>query len=279
MARPMGADAKLISTTTDGDYIVSRYLVKESRPDGSDFAIRYQINLSRMISTYDQNEAEILALHKFIDELKQDTLKRVTMVNVVGYASPDGTLEINERLAMERAADMRSYINKNCGMSDFNGSTSGVAQPWSATRRAILNSSMPNRSEVLSTIEANHTQAQIEQKLRGMSSSWNYLKGYILPPMRCVELEIHYTSWRIVEIRELTEKPASAAKQKATTQYVIMVIDESSSKPMIELPTAPLDYDNDKIKYKFKDNARREKFKGRDRMGYSRGRIVEKRKY
>ena len=47
------ADTVMLSETTDGDYLVRRFIVK--RPGDTDYSVRYQINLAKLSSTLDGN--------------------------------------------------------------------------------------------------------------------------------------------------------------------------------------------------------------------------------
>ncbi len=272
-----GADSKLLSQTTQGDYIVSRYLVKETSPDNNEFSVKYKMNLSRLISTYHNNADELKGLHSFIDEIQTDTLKHVVSVNVTGYASPDGPASLNQKLSMERAKDFRQYIDKNFDMSQYSGTTKADALGWSATAKSISDSSMPQKSEVLELVNSGQPASVIETKLKAMPQSWSYMKSNILPPMRCVEMWVKYNSWKIVEERvHVSQKPGEV--EIVETNYIFIVEDDCGG--LIVASNAPLDYCDDKYKERFMDKFKfgrhRDKLKGKDRMGKKRFRFKDK---
>ncbi len=269
----MGADAKLLSQSTQGNYIVSRYLVKETSPDNNEFSVKYKINLARLISTYDNNAQELKGLQSFIEEIQQDTLKKITTINVTGYASPDGSTALNEKLAMARAKDFRQYIDKNHDMAQYTGETNAVAQRWEATADAVAKSSIPNMESVLALVKSSQSQEAIEAKLKAMPKSWEYMKQNILPPMRCVELWVKYNSWVVKESRTPIKQRPEEVEIVENTYFLIV---EDNSGGMIVNPYAPLDYNEDKYKGKFKVNSRREKLKEMEREGRSRQRIYTK---
>ncbi|MFR9603092.1 MAG: hypothetical protein SNG02_04385 [Rikenellaceae bacterium] len=275
-----GADSKLLSRTTQGDYVVSRYLVKETSPDNNEFSVKYKINLSRLISTYDNNADELKGLRSFVEELRQDTLKQIVSVDVTGYASPDGPADINQKLSMERAQDFRQYINKNYQMAQYSGATKADALGWSATSSAVSESSMPQKSEVLALVNSGRPASEIETKLKAMPQSWSYMKSNILPPMRCVEMWVKYNSWKVVEERvHVSQKPQEV--EVIETNYIFIVEDDCGG--LIVASNAPLDYGEEECKEKFKDkfksNHHRDKFKEKGRMGRERSRLKGKDKY
>ena len=101
------ADTVLLSETTDGDYIVRRFLVK-SRND-TDYSVRYRINLATLNAALSGNSKELDELNAFVGDLTKDTLKQVGAVTITGYSSPDGPVKFNEALAARRANDFKAY--------------------------------------------------------------------------------------------------------------------------------------------------------------------------
>ncbi len=265
----------LLSTYTDGNYNVERLLVMESNTNNNEFVVRYKINLSKLISSYDNNSAEIEGLHKFVDELQQDSLHRIKSYSIVGYASPDGPAQLNKKLAEERATDFAAYIEKELDMAQYQESVTGVTYSWADTKNAIESSAVPNKSEVLSLISSNMAQAEIQADIEEMPASWEYIKTNILPRMRSVEMHIKYNSWEVVENRTLIEEEVTA---QPTTVIVDMggraesrgsdecydVID-SRNCILVEMPNAKIDFEceGDMDREKFKANSRGEKFKQR----------------
>ncbi len=246
---------KLLSTTTQGDYTVSRYLVKERNGDDDDFSVKYQINLSRLISTYSDNAQEITDLRNFIESIQRDTLRRITSVSVTGFASPDGSAVVNERLAMQRAVDFRQYIDKNFSMSSYKGTTKADALTWADSYDAVSKSSMPDKEAVLALLKSSSPQYEIESKLKAMPASWSYMRQYILPPMRSVELCVKFNSWKVVEYRTLV-KPCVEVTEQVVTPYFFVIVQEP--RAMVVNPScSKLDYDRRGFREKYKVNRRR----------------------
>ncbi len=196
----------VLSSYVDGNYNVERLLVMESSPSNNEFVVHYKINLTQLISSYNNNSQEIAGLKQFIESIQSDSLKRITHFDIVGLASPDGPAALNKRLATTRADDFCKYIDTEFGMSDYSRSVSSTPYTWIDTKGAIERSAVPNKSEVLAIIESGKTQSQIQAELAAHESSWNYIKANILPPMRCVELHVKYNSWKVVENRTLIEE-------------------------------------------------------------------------
>ncbi len=270
-------DAKLISKSQEGDFMVCRYLVQDHNSTNDEFSVRYKINLSKLISTYDRNAEELKGLNNFVSEITRDTLKKVKSVMVTGYASPDGPAALNERLSMARAADFKEYINTNYQMGKYPNTVEAVALPWSAASGLIEESSVPQKSAVLELVNSDQSATAVESKLRKMTSSWDYMKVNILPPMRCVELVVKYNSWRVVETRERVNQQGEPVAV-TDSSYIVVLLDDNMGGELIEMPNSALDFPCDKEEMKFKNNRRETKFKERSIWGKERGKFKKRRR-
>ncbi|MFI3281852.1 MAG: hypothetical protein R3Y44_07795 [Rikenellaceae bacterium] len=261
----------VLSSFVDGDYNVERLLVMESSPSNNEFVVRYKINITKLISTYDNNSSEIAGLHNFIESIQNDSLKRITHFDIVGYASPDGPAALNKRLSAARAEDFCKFVDAECNMSGYPRTVTGVPYQWFDTKSAIQSSSLANKAEILATIESGESQTAIEAKLKANSATWDYFKANILPPMRCVEIHIKYNSWKVIENRTLIE--IEVEPQSSTQTVIVDMRKQSCEEPtdnyinciLIEMPGQPIDFGDCDIREKFKEGPRGAKYKERGR--------------
>lgn len=200
-------DSVMLSETCDGDYTVRRYLVE--RPADSRYSVRYLINLSTLNAALDDNNAELGDLSSFVDKLMSDTLLRVESVDITGYSSPDGPVAFNKQLARGRAQNFKNYVDRKYNLSrHFDVDMSSVAEDWEMCRKLVAQSSMPNRQAVLNILDSKQSSAAKEAALKKMPAAWDYMVAYILPPLRRVEVAIHYDQSDIVEVRRRNTPPA-----------------------------------------------------------------------
>lgn len=261
-------DAKLLSTTIDGDYKVCKWLVPQGSVEDADneFSVRYQINISRMISSYANNSKEVAGLRSFVEEITTDKEKKISRINICGYASPDGDATTNKRLATARAVDCREFINKEFNLAKYPGKTEGIAQPWSATKESVSKSSIPNKAEVLKLVESRSPAATIEMKLKEMPNSWEYMASNILPPMRCVEIEVVYTGWTTMETRTRIEPEVVEEVVVESNNYFLIFTERPSDIYTFTNPAAaPLDFKGCRRDYRGKEHIDRSRYKIKNR--------------
>lgn len=257
-------EAKLISTTIEGDRQVSRWLVAESADDGSkEFTVHYQMNLTQLVSSYGRNSSELSSLHALLDSVVGGERRQITQIDIVGYASPDGSLSGNKALANRRATDFRGYINKHYNLAKVSGTTRGVALPWSATKSSVESSSIPSRAEVLDLVSSKHSMADIELGLKRIPAAWDYMCDNILPPMRSVEMQIKYTSWVEVVVSTPIEQSGRSRGRSGGNVYFLVVEQMPSDIMVVDNPCCtPLDFPS-AVKGSFKYKVNGEKYKER----------------
>lgn len=208
----------LLSQTRNGDYIVSKYLIKHDRQDNSDFAVRYRINLATLSTTLDDNNKELAELKAFMDSLDNDSMIHVNSVEITGYASPDGVEASNQKLAYARAQTLRDYLDSKYNLSkDYTVKMQGVVENWSSCEKALGKSSVDGRDKALNIIRGNGTQLEKQRSLKAMPAVWNYLKANVLPKLRYADVEFGYNRDRIVEVRKPVSRP-KPAEQPAVAQ-------------------------------------------------------------
>lgn len=192
-----GADSVLLSETTEGDYIVRRYLVRSS--GDADFTMHYRISLATLDTSLGGNPKQLGDLNAFLSGLVGDTLRKVQSVAITGYSSPDGPVQLNEKLAAQRAQDFKAYADSKYGLSKrYTVRVNSVAEDWKMCRTLVAQSQIPDRTAVLQIIDGTQTPEQKELALEKLPAAWNYMKANILPPLRRVEVMIAYADGNIV---------------------------------------------------------------------------------
>lgn len=239
------ADSVMLSETTDGDYLVRRYMVRSD--SDTDYTLRYKISTSTISTNFDGNPAEIKGLDNFIGSMDNDSLMHVRAITITGYASPDGPLALNQRLAKGRAQSLKAYVDKKYGLSKkYEISTSSEASDWNAAREAISRSNVPHKQEVLNIIDQRDAAPAIEQRLKAMPAEvWTYLAEQILPPMRYAEIVISYAEGRIVEQRTLIPQPEVIIVEEVEEicdPCACIDVEESINGIIVEMPDVPVDF-------------------------------------
>lgn len=218
-----GADAqsgnkRMLAEWRDGDYIVRRYVVTDNASTNQNYEIHYAINSANTVVGFEDNSEELARLDSFFDELQRDTTIHISKIEIVGYASPDGTTKFNSELARRRAQELSSMLAQRYNISGSNIAISSHVEPWSATSDAIEHSSLNNRNDLVRIVNSNEAPMTIDNKLKHEDKAWKWMKSDVLPDMRRATVSIAYTKDRIMDNREY--KPLNPAPTE------IVVIEE-----------------------------------------------------
>lgn len=221
-SQPPKADSTRLASAVEGDYRVDQYLI--SQPVDVDYDIHYRINNATLNPSLGENKEELAALQQLIEKPLSDTLNHVGQIHITGYASPDGSPELNRTLAKHRAEDMQNYLNKQYHLSaHYPLKIDSETASWSDARVAVAASSIPHRDSVLMILDSRtHTESEKQAALRRMPEAWRYLAQHILPPMRRVEIDIAYQQGSIVEQRTRIV-PANPQPAQPTEPEVVVV--------------------------------------------------------
>lgn len=154
-----------------------------------------KVNFAVNSSTLDprrENNAETLALLlDAIRRLEESSDSRVEHVVVAGFASPEGSFRLNDRLAWNRASALKAYITDNSALdSDIIHIYNGI-EDWYGLRMLVEASDMADRQAVLDVIESTPIQdadgrpvREMELKKLSAGRTYDYMLRNFFPGLR-----------------------------------------------------------------------------------------------
>ena len=152
-------------------------------------------------------------------------------LSITGYASPEGSYELNERLARNRTVALRDYIARNYNLP-INGADiaiSSVAEDWDGLKKLVEASFMPYRDEVLNIIEFYGIWDGREKHLMNLAGGQPYrmMMKEFFPQLRRVEYKMDYVvrNYTLDEIKAMVGK-----KDKYLNHFELFLAAESFGK-------------------------------------------------
>ena len=150
--------------------------------------INYMINRSDILSK--ELKAEDIALLKeYIKTVSTDPNRQFKKTLISSYASPDGTLKINEPLSEKRGVAADKFIKKEFGKIEaakapdfFEGKT--TPEDWDGFKTEVENSSMQDKDLILRFLSMYSDPDVREKEIKNMSAAFETLKTDILPKLR-----------------------------------------------------------------------------------------------
>ncbi|WP_303676149.1 tetratricopeptide repeat protein [uncultured Muribaculum sp.] len=132
--------------------------------------------------------AEMNNLHQEIAEANEDNRREIKEINITSYASPDGGVELNTRLADNREKNTKSYVQnklKKDNISEFGELTANFTpQDWEGFQRLVAASNIQDKELILSVLSMYKDPEQREREIRNLSSVFDQLAEEILPQLR-----------------------------------------------------------------------------------------------
>ena len=160
----------------------------------TEFSVSFRQAYTTIDPSLGDNAATIDKIVAFIDEKSRDTSLVIKSIEFVGTSSPEGYIELNERLAMKRAASLERFIRERVSVPDSIVSTHTFTH-WDSLVEAVRTSALPNKRAVVeilsqapSRVYYSRTQSEDARivRLRKMDNgaTWSAIKRRYLGSMR-----------------------------------------------------------------------------------------------
>ena len=184
----------------DGVIITSTLVEKEDKsvsmkdayvrinPETQAADINYLINKSDVRST--ELKAEDIALLKeYIKTASADPNRQLKSAVVSSYASPDGKLDLNEKLSVNRGTSADKFIKKEFEKVEV-AKTAGffesktTAEDWDGFKAEVEKSSIQDKDLILRVLSMYSDADVREKEIKNMTAAFETLKTEILPKLR-----------------------------------------------------------------------------------------------
>ncbi|MBD5271290.1 MAG: tetratricopeptide repeat protein [Bacteroides sp.] len=131
---------------------------------------------------------EMLRLNRDIRAAAADPTRQIEEINILSYASPDGTLAFNTRLAQNREDNTTGYVTtqlKKDKVTEFGELTANFTpEDWEGFQKLVAASNIQDKDLILSVLKMYKEPEQREREIRNLSSVFDQLADQILPQLR-----------------------------------------------------------------------------------------------
>ncbi len=147
--------------------------------------IKFLIQQSNLRQS-ETKSAEVKALTAAIKEADKNEKKAINKLEVSGYASPDGGLDLNSKLADQRQAAAQKFLKqqlkKNKVKSDIESTV--TAEDWEGFQKAVEASNIQDKALVLRVLSMYTDPEEREAQIKNLSSVYKTIADEILPALR-----------------------------------------------------------------------------------------------
>lgn len=155
--------------------------------------VNYQVGKTVLLPDFRNNPIELNAILATIDSVRNDRDLTVNSVNIHGYASPEGSLALNTRLAEGRTESLRRWVDARYGFGKAL-TTDATPEDWAGLRRWVEASTLANRTAILNIIDSTLGDDEKDAKIkRDYPADYQLLLSQVYPTLRRADYKITYT--------------------------------------------------------------------------------------
>ncbi len=193
----------------------------KNRAEQGEAYLSYAVGKSAVVENFQNNAAEINKILDFVKVLKDNPEEyKVKGIALKGFASPDGSYSVNEKLAKARTESLKGVISKALGTKEIPVSTSYVAEDWDGVCRWIEASSLDKKDEILAIVKGSLSPDAKDKKLASaFPSQYKQIKGECYPALRRASYVVDYEVVPYVDVNQIKAKINSNPKDLSLNEF------------------------------------------------------------
>ena len=209
--------------------------------------IKFLINQANLRKSEMKNNSvkEFVQMLKKINRDKEGL--NIKNVEVAAYASPEGGVKFNDKLASKRQNTSEKYVKQTLKTTKLNTDVDAryTAQDWDGFQKLVAASNLQDKDVILRVLSMYQDPQEREQQIRNMSAGFRELADGILPELRRSRLIINYETIGRSDDQIKEQYNADPTKLSADELlYAAALEDNADKKEAIYKKTAEI-YPND----------------------------------
>lgn len=158
---------------------------------------KHDANIMFLIQQANVRASELKTAKDFDQEVKsidEAANKKIKNIEVSAYASPDGGMDLNTKLAENRQNNTAKVINKGLKKSKVEAAvdTKYTAEDWEGFQELVSKSNIQDKELILRVLSMYSDPEQREQEIKNISSVYKTLADEVLPQLRRSRLTLNY---------------------------------------------------------------------------------------
>lgn len=167
-----------------------QYAIKQTKQA----QIKYLINQAN-VRTSELKSTSVQEFVKTLRDIKADQKGfMLDNIEVSAYASPDGDLDFNTKLAEKRQNTSSNYVSKQLKANELNTKVDEkyTAEDWDGFKELLQASNIQDKDVILRVLSMYEDPEEREKQIRNLSAGYKELADEILPELRRARLTINY---------------------------------------------------------------------------------------
>lgn len=149
--------------------------------------IKFLINQTNVRKS-ELSSDELAELNNQVKAAQGDAKREIEGINISSYASPEGGVKLNTRIAEGREKNTQKYLSeslKKNKIKEFGELTADFTpQDWEGFQKLVAESNIQDKDLILSVLSMYKDPEQREREIRNLSSVFDQLAKDVLPKLR-----------------------------------------------------------------------------------------------
>ena len=201
-------------------------------------AKKQEANIKFLINQANIRKSELKnnSVQEFVEMLKKINADRegfnVQNVEIQAYASPEGGVKLNDKLAGNRKNESEKYVKNTLKQTKVNADIDAhyTAQDWDGFQKLVAASNLQDKEVILRVLSMYEDPQEREQQIRNMSAGFRELADGILPELRRSRLIINYETIGRSDEQIKAQYSEDASKLSADELLYSATLDEPVAK-------------------------------------------------
>ena len=127
--------------------------VAHSQESRTEICVDFRVNSTVIDSAYSDNAARMQEIIEFLRNIRQDSTINIVEISFCGAASPEGSDQLNRKLARGRLTALERLVRKEVDIPDSLITRNDSYIPWDYLKSQIEDSGLIHKDEVISILE------------------------------------------------------------------------------------------------------------------------------
>ena len=199
---------------------------------------KQEANIKFLINQANIRKSELKnnSVKEFVEMLKKINADRegfnVQNVEIQAYASPEGGVKFNDKLAGNRKNQSEKYVKNTLKQTKVNADIDAhyTAQDWDGFQKLVAASNLQDKEVILRVLSMYTDPQEREQQIRNMSAGFQELANGILPELRRSRLIINYETIGRSDDQIKEQYSADATKLSVDELLYSATLEDSQAK-------------------------------------------------
>jgi tetratricopeptide (TPR) repeat protein len=179
--------------------------------------IKYGLNSAEVRSS-ELKSASVKEFQQALKDALADERATVKNSEIVAYASPDGSAELNDKLSADRSGSAgKAWDTVTKGISTDKPEVRSVGEDWEGFQKLVAESDLEDKDLILRVLSMYSDPAVRESEIKNMSQVYTALKGEVLPELRRARLiaNIEYRNYTSEELLDVLKENEDILDEEA----------------------------------------------------------------